>query len=195
MDEALNTQLELLYDSIGRTVETNIAKVPAKVFASRRFHAVEQDFRGGRSDRQLENDIQLLIHNICSLEAELRHWARKTCRGVSHVEEAASTSRDLKLLFDLWNRKKHRAVNRNGGYTKLNPQLTNFNAQFCLTTGNDGACSYTCTPYGKQTVRGAGGVVTTADIVDGNGNFIAEFQKVAWRAVDVWTRLIAKLKR
>src|SRR5690242_16385433 len=102
----LNRQIELLYDSIGRTVETNISKIPPKRHASHKGVAIMQDFRGARTDAQIENDIQLMIHNICSFEAELRTWAKKSARGVSQVEQVSESSRDLRLLFDLWNRKK-----------------------------------------------------------------------------------------
>jgi hypothetical protein len=198
---ALNKQIELLYDSIGRTVETDITKIAPAVHASPRGVAIMQDFRGGRTDAQLENDIQLIIHNICSLEAELRGWARKGCRGVSHVEQAFQSSADLKLLFDLWNRKKHCGVDRKGGFTGRHPALTNFNAQLVLGTPGTGAGTsfYTCAPNGRQTIgtsgTGAGVVAVNADIVDEDGNYIDEFQRVAARAVDVWLRLVTKLTR
>src|SRR3954466_2240912 len=76
MDELLAKELELLFAALGKTAEFNLHKTPPQVYKSNKGVLLHQDFRGGRSDADIENDIQLVIHNIGSLFDYLRAWAR-----------------------------------------------------------------------------------------------------------------------
>jgi hypothetical protein len=63
MSDSLAKELGLLYASIGKTADYDLRKTPPTVHQSDRGVLIHQDFRGGRSDEEIENDLQLVIHN------------------------------------------------------------------------------------------------------------------------------------
>jgi hypothetical protein len=193
MDDSLATELRLLYTAIAKTAEFDLSKSPPTYFRSDKAHGVFQDFRGGRSDEDLQNDIQLVIHNIGSLFDHLRAWARAGARGVDNVERTIQASRDLQIIMDLWNLKKHHGHDRKGGWSKLFPRLANYTSHLRVKAASgERAASYAITAAGPMSTRG-NHVVVTADVLDSTGARIGDFHDIAARAVEAWKQLINKL--
>ena len=76
MNESLGKEIELLYASVGKTAEFDLHKTPPQIYKSDKAALMLQDFRGGRTDADIENDLQLVTHNIGSLFDHLRAWAK-----------------------------------------------------------------------------------------------------------------------
>lgn len=194
MDESLAKELRLLYRSIGRATVADLTKVPITQYRSNRGYGMFQDFSGGRSPEDLEIDIHSVIHSLSSLFDHLRAWARSGARGVDNVVVAVRASRDLQIIMDLWTLKKHGNHNRNGGWSKLRPTLTNIAARMKITArAGQGVASYFITPDGKQHATPGSFVVTTADVIDGKGQKIGDFHEIATSAIEAWKQLISQL--
>ncbi len=192
----MEKELDLLYAAVRATMERSIHTVPPKIYRSEKGFLMHQDFRGDRSDADLENEIHLLIHNIASLRDHLRRYAREGAKGVERVDDTIKRSRDLQIIIDLWNTKKHSKPDRSGGYSRLQPRLENAKATMRLTAKSGHAAFYTAPPGGpQQATPGATRVITTADVVDRSGNRVDDFDAIATRAVDAWKALLTELNR
>jgi hypothetical protein len=190
-------RLGRLYAALGETIESDLTKFPATVIKTPTSCAIYQDFRGGRTDEQIENLLQSLIANIASLEGYLRQWAKKSGRGVCHVADAFNGSLDLRIIKDLWNAEKHPGVHHQGGYSRKGPKLINVNGVNQLKVGpGKGWAAMTLGAGGVPVKHGTGTseVLFTGDVVDEHGNNLGELHVIADRGIQVWENLIARLQ-
>ncbi len=69
------------------------------------MHTMFCDFRDGRKDAELENDVHTVIANIAGLKDHLRHWCKAQGIDQNKVHDAIRASRPLQIIFDLEYRK------------------------------------------------------------------------------------------
>jgi hypothetical protein len=188
MDDPLITELRLLYNAIGKTAEYDLSKAPSQVYRSAKGVLVYQDFRGGHSDDDLQNDIELVIHSIGSLRDHIREWAKAGSRDAGKINEAIRRSRDLQIIMDLWNLKKHHTLTR-PEWSGLSPRLANFNSHLRLTTATGERHAF-WTPSASSK---GNHIVTTADVLNKDGGHIGDFHEIAGRALEAWKQLINRL--
>jgi hypothetical protein len=193
----IDKRLRLLYAAVGQTTDTNLANYPATLATTPHSRFVYQNFRGGRSDDELELALRTLIENIASLFGHLRHWAKSGAKGVGHVDEAFNRSLDLRIIADLWNSHKHPGECRNGGYSKKGPRLTEINSMMSLTAkGGEDATTLRLGAGGMPVCNkpGAARVIVTATVLDDKGNPLGDINDIADRAIEVWEVLIEQLR-
>jgi hypothetical protein len=187
----INRRLERLFVALKVTRRTDFEKFPAQVYASERSWFMYQDFRGRRSDAELELVANQLLSEIAHLEGYFRRWARGTSRGVEVVDETIRNSRELQIVIDLANRDKH-GGDAHKSRSRLNPSLKNIDSHFSLTAPGGGPASVLT--FGQmgipKTNHAEGGCVeVTADVVDGSGNFIDYLPRICSRAIQAWEHL------
>ena len=189
-EDNLVFRLQRIYAAIGAAKESDLNKVPPQVLVSKKGFGIFQDFKGGLSDADLSNIVHLLIQNIASLTNHARRWLANGGRDESLVDNLVSSSIDLQLCIDIWNREKHGGRARGGGLSRKAPKIVNVNRVLRLQPKSEQGSSVVVrvTPRGGMQKAGSGeaNVVVTADVVDEHGNKLGDVQHIAKRAVECW---------
>jgi hypothetical protein len=173
-----------------------MSHLPAKVICTPHVVGIIQDFSGGKSSAQLENDAHSLIQNLASLRDHIRQWARRTGRDKGKVEEAFRKSRALQIIQDLFDWDKHAGPPRDGGCSDPSPTLSNVSRVLRLQTQPKAGSRVTMT-------LGAGGIpriggdglaaaVVTGEVVDKDGKYFGDLFELALQAVQAWEDLLAE---
>ncbi len=68
----LEERIARMHAALGRTRVTNLARFPARVTNTPRWHGFFQEFRGGASPEDLMNDAFTLIANVACLRDHLK---------------------------------------------------------------------------------------------------------------------------
>lgn len=192
--EELLQRIHRIYSSIKAVEETDPNKLKATAITTGKCIVFFQDFRGGLNDAELSNLAHMLISNIANLHDHLRKWAVKNGKDKEKVNEAFNQSLELQIIQDLSDNDKHGYPSRNGGYSKIYPQLVNINRVMQLKPqakkgssagmilGAGGALKF----FGDGTAK----VIITGDVVDNKNNRIGDLYKIATKAVEAWEQLL-----
>ena len=197
MNIELSQRIHRIYSSIKAVEETDPNKLKAIVITTDKCIGVFQDFRGGLNDAELSNLAHTLICNIANLRDHLKKWAVQMGKGKEKIDETFTKSLELRIIQDLSDNDKHGYPSRNGGYSKISPQLVNINSVMQLkaqakkgstigmTLGTGGVPKF----YGDGTAK----AIITGDVVDNKNNRIGDLHKIATKAVEVWEQLLTDL--
>lgn len=191
----IHGRIRRLYAAIGAAQETDSQRLRGRIVQTDRWFFAENDFRGGLSDEELENQAQGLIYLLHHLKDPLKKWAIDNGMDPNRVERAIDASTDLQLIFDLSNHDKH-AGYKPPPHTRSgrNPRLTEIGRPMTLSVGpGAGSATMTMGPSGIPRIRttGAGyaAAVVTGTVVDGAGAVIGDLRQITAAALDAWEKL------
>jgi len=173
-----------------------MSKLKPKMTTDGKRVRVYQDFTGGMSEAELDNIVYSLVQNTANLHDHLKKWAAKNGKDKSKIDETFRTSAALKIIYDLSNNEKHGYPPRRSGESGKSPRLGKTTRIFQLTTApTKSVTSMTLDPNGIPKVSGSGSakVVTSAGILDKDGNVIGDLYQTALKAIETWERLLSDL--
>jgi hypothetical protein len=202
VDDALRLRLDKVYRAVGATIEDDLSTFQPSVSETAipgggKVVAVFQDFRAGRTDDDLQKDIEYAVDKVAHVKDPLARWAKTNGKDASKVEEAVRRSVHLQVVIDLANAEKHGAHDRKGGHSGRLPRLTELCRVMRLSTGAtpNSSAAVEITPRGlvpQLMGSGSASVVTTAKIVDNAGAEIGDLADYLEQAVAVWERLLTE---
>jgi hypothetical protein len=144
------------------------------------------------SEAEISETLHALIHNIASFHDHLQKWGER--HGVSRdsIYNFFKSSLDFCVVRDLWNNDKHGyPPDRNDGWSRKAPRLTNAHTVCQLATGSAANSSAVLTlgkggmPVAKTKGSGSVGVVLTGDVLDKNGGGLGDSHKFIEAALRV----------
>jgi len=194
-DDLLRNKIRRIYAALDACEERDMSKLPARVIESPGRITLKQDFSGGASPEELENDAHTLIHNIANIEDVLLMWAKKNGHERTTVLGFRRGSEHLQVLKDLSNADKHGWPPWNDGHSGLAPRLTGVHREMILRTQPKGGSTICITQSSNGSLMplgdGEGLVVTTADIIDRDGRQIGSLHEFCVAAIEVWESALA----
>ena len=194
MNTELSQRIHRIYYSIKAVEETDPNKLKATVITTGKCIGVFQDFRGGLNDAELSNLAHMLISNIANLHDHLRKWAVKNGKDKEKVNEAFNQSLELRIIQDLSNNDEHEYPPRNGGYSKIYPQLVNINRVMQLKPqakkGSSAVMTLGANGVPKFLGDGTHKAIITGNVVDNKNNRIGDLHEIATKAVEAWEQLL-----
>jgi hypothetical protein len=143
------------------------------------------DFGGNEAD--VANVADLLVDNIACLKDHLRAWCRANGRPFKG-EELINSNRDVAIVHDLWNIRKHAELNRAPRSGSM-PQLKNLRRGITSGGGRlvldvDQATGGFTKP---QVSDGANpSLIISGQVVDEHGNQLGSFQAICESAIAAW---------
>ena len=184
-----------LYAAVDSTVERDMSKLPAKVISTEKVWGVFQDFSGGQSSEDLENDFFGIINNLANLEYLLEKWAHHNGRDKTKVHTVFTASRPLRIVHDLWNWNKHGPYrSKRDSRSGLSPTIRNIHRVMQLQTQavKGSRVGMTLGPGGIPHISGDGSAeaLITGDVVDSMGQHIGDARKIILDAVTDCERLM-----
>jgi hypothetical protein len=195
MSGELAARVRRIYAAIDAVQEFDLAKVPATVISTPRFHGVMQDFRGGMSEEQISNAAHILIYNIANLRDHLSRWVKSNGKDAGKVDVTFAGSLELRILKDLSNNDRHGPPDRPGN-SKLWPWLKDVNRVMRLAPRpvKGSVVVVTIGATGRTNVLGDGSasVVITGQVADQSGKIIGDLFEMELKAVQVWEALLAE---
>ena len=193
-------RLSLIYTAIDLVFEADLTKFPPTVIEDEDRVVMRQDFRGGRSDAEIENLARSVIANIASFRNHLRRWAAQNDRDQNRVDQAFSESFPLQVITDLWNAFNHSGPPRDGGHSGKAPKLVDVNPLFRWSGGEAPrsvvVLSSPGAPAPTMSVSSSGstGVVITGKVVDSDGAFIGDLHKLEVEAIEAWDQVLREFE-
>lgn len=194
VDDDLNSRVQCLYTAIEATQETDISKFVPTVTSDGKHVCFYHDWRGGRSDPELDNTIHILIYNIANLKDLLEKWADQNGKDKTRVYAAFKNSLALRIIKDLSNNHRHGYNPRKLGNSRRSPRVDNITTVMQMTTKPEKGSLVSLTFDGQGVPRVAGSgtakVIITGDILDRDGNKIGDLHKTLLEAVEVWESVL-----
>jgi len=132
--DELTNRIKRIYTAVDAVVETDISKLKPKIIKHGKRTGFYQDWTGGRSNAEIENNAHILIHNVASLKDHLKKWAKNNGKDKNKVDDAFNNSQVLRIIQDLWNNDKHGYPPRDGGYSGMSPRVDKINTIMRMTT-------------------------------------------------------------
>jgi len=195
--EELLARLQRIYASVDAMEEFDMTKLPGTVRQDEGFISVSQDFTGGLSAAEIENTAHAGIHNIANLDNHLIGWARRNGVDDTKIKEAIEASDSIKKIKDLSNNDKHGYPPRDGGLSRVSPQLLNIRRVMQISTGGEAGSSIAMTlgPDGVPSVVSRGSAsaraVITGDVVDKDGNRLGDLVVIETAAITDLEKVMA----
>lgn len=189
MSDSIEFRLARIQAAIGSTREADIAKFPPRVYRSDRAFGMEHDFRGGYTDAMLAVEANKLIAEVASVYYHVSGKASEH-GGKERIRAVFQNSLILRIVDDLWNRDKHRGDKRDGGASKLNPRIVEYERPLQLGGGPGSSAMLTVGRDGRPIVRTTGSgtaeVVVTGTVVNDKGEVIGDLRNILTQAIAVW---------
>lgn len=194
IDDDLISRVHCLYTAIKATEETDISKFMPIVTSDSKRVCFYHDWRGGRSDAELDNAIHILIYNIANLRDLLKKWADQNDKATTKVDDAFKNSLALRIIQDLSNNYRHGYDHKRHSHSSKSPRVDNITTVMQMTTKPEkgSIVSLTFNRQGVPRVVGSGTakVIITGDILDRNNNKIGDLHKTMLEAVEVWESVL-----
>jgi hypothetical protein len=181
MNTELLERIQRIHAAVGSTAERDFSKFPARVYQSQRGRLVMQDFSGGRSEAELTNVLQSLIHNVASFHDHLQKWGERHGIERGAIHRTLRTSGEFCIIRDLWNNDKHGYPPRDAkGWSGQAPYISNVRGRMRLTSRTGNSVSMTMGAQGEPIVSddGSSRVLVTADVRDKNGNSLGDADRI-----------------
>lgn len=190
MDAAVLIRIRRLHAALGRVLERDLSKFPARICASGGARVMVQDFSGGATEVQLSDALQGVIHNVASFHDHLQEWGRHHRVSTESIHNYMKNSREFCIIRDLWNNEKHGGYPpRRDGWSKMAPRVQAARRVMRLTTGPkcNSTVGLTIGNNGQPIAWGDGRaeVVVTAEVVDRQGNGLGEAHELIEKSVRV----------
>lgn len=178
MDPELLDRIRRLHAALGRVVQRDLTKFPARIHVDDRCVALVQDFSGGATEAELSDTLHSLIHNIASFHDHLQKWGGRHGVSEESVHNFLRESSDFCVVRDLWNNDKHGYPPRNDGWSRKAPRLLGARCMCRLATRaeKNSAVRMTLGRSGRPITSGDGSssVIITGEVVDKNGSGLGE---------------------
>ncbi len=163
-----------------------------------------QDFRGGRTQEQLEIDAATIINEIMGIRDRTKKWLIASAGNAARVDDFIKSDMAVALVHDLANTEKHGELDRppfSGHRPKLLPvDRVMANIYDPVTKTYARASQFWGPAINNQTgqLANKGGstgmeVVLHCDIQDESGNKIGELNKVLADAIHSWEQFLKSL--
>ena len=179
MDPDILQRIHRLHVAIGRSIQPDVSKLPARIIDRNALRTVMQDFTGGKSEADLSETLHGLIHNVASFPDHLQKWGQNHAVSEDSIRNFMKASFDFCVVRDLWNCDKHGDYKPgNTEWSRRSPRLLNVtsilelkpapakNSKVGIMMGKDGRP----VKFGD----GSSYVVVTGDVVDGNGGGLGQ---------------------
>ena len=190
----LNSRVQRLYTAIEATQETDIGKFMPIVTSDGKRVCFYHDWRGGRSDAELDNAIHILIYNIANLRYLLKKWAAQNTKVTAKVDEAFENSLALRIMQDLSDNHRHGYNPQRNNKSGKSPRVDNLDTVMQMTTEpkKGSTVRLTVDHQGRPLPAGSGTakVITTGDILDKDNNKVGDLRKTMLEAVEVWENVL-----
>ncbi|MDA0733248.1 MAG: hypothetical protein O2909_04655 [Chloroflexi bacterium] len=197
MDTDLTQKIRRMYAAIGAAEEVDLTKLKGTVIENKNVTGVFQDFRGGRSNEQLENDVFTLINNIAFLRDHLIKW--HVAQGLGETEARVKVDSELDsrpsilIMRDLSNNEKHGYDASKRSFSGKHPKIVSVQRVLRMTTQpqKGSFVGMTLNRDGTPRIMGDGSAkaVTTGEIVDNSGNRLGDLNDLATEAVEGWEEI------
>ena len=188
--DELTLRIQRIYEAIDAVVETDMSKLKPKIIKDGKRIGVYQDFTGGRSDAEVENNAHILIYNVANLKDHLRKWADNNGKDKGKVNAAFRSSQALKIIKDLSNNDRHGYDPSKKGNSRKSPRIEKISTVMQMTTKSEkgSVMSLKLDQQGRPVITGSGNakVIITGDILDRNGNKIGDLYNTVLEGVEVW---------
>jgi len=187
----LERKLRQMYAAMSSVISNDMSMVQPVVNANDGYVFVSLDFNKNSDEISLYNNATLLIANIASLKDYLKVWCKRNGKAFNG-DNLINSSKSVALIHDLWNTDKHVELTspRSGHKPKLSNVKTCMRISGGTSDGSGGAFSFD-PRTGKLEISttGDGSVLLVLDsqILDENGNFIADFVQTCEEAVEAWS--------
>ena len=135
MDGDINSRVRRLHAAIGVAFDPKVEGYKPKVLVTDKVKVWQQDFRGGASEEEIQNDAFTLIGHIASFRDHLRKWAPTKQINKENVDNILFASPDYCIVTDLNNREKHAGHDRSGGRSKKEPRVVEIDKALQLGAG------------------------------------------------------------
>jgi len=194
-DDDLISRVHCLYTAISATEETDISRFMPIVACDGKRVRSYYDWRGGRSDEDLDNTVHILIYNIANLRDLLSKWAHQNGKATTKVDDAFENSLALRIMKDLSNNHRHGYdPERRHSHSGKSPRVDNITTVMQMTTGPEKGSTVRLTVDGQGVPRVAGSgtakVIITGDILDRDNNKIGDLRKTMLEAVEAWESVL-----
>jgi len=149
--------------------------------------SVRHDFQGGLTRAEIENMASNVNRAIADLKDYVNKWATAHGHPRDAGEVVVQSSLELSLIVDLTNFDKHGGHGRNGGSSKLFPELKNLRRGLRITAGGaPGAMAMMqVLPTGAINTVGDAAVTVLGDVCLRDGRQI-EMGYVQQPAIEAW---------
>ena len=156
------------------------------------------DFRGDQTDEELSNVVHTAISNIAHLKDHLRKWARNNQADVNLIDTAIANSQALRIVIDLANADKYGGTERDGGYSKLNPRISDIGRALRLKTRPvaGSMVAFTLSPDGTPKIMGDGSaaVEVSGRVVGEDGTAIGDLRDIVVEALAAWQTVLVAFR-
>jgi hypothetical protein len=173
-----------------------MAKLKPKVIKDSKRVAIYQNFSGGRSNAQIENNAHILIYNVANLKEHLRRWADNSGKDKAKVNAAFRGSQALRIVKDLSNNDRHGYDPTKKGNSGISPRIDKINTIMQMTTRPEKGSfiGLTLNRQGRPKIIGDGSakVIITGDILDRNGNKVGDLHETLLKAINDWEIVLAE---
>jgi len=154
------------------------------------------DFSGGLSPAQLQNRAMQVVYLVAHLPDHLRAWAKHRGLDPNQIDNAVSSSEELKILIDLSDADKHGGERRDRGRSGLGPRLRGVARALRLEGGSPASITVT--------VRGSGAELTevesnfaaeiSGEVVDAAGTHIGDLMQLVTTGLSTLESLLSRLQ-
>jgi len=194
LSDELILRIQRIYEAINAVVETDMSKLKPKIIKDDKRIGFYQDFTGGRSGAEIENNAHILIYNVANLKDHLRKWADNNGKDKAKVNAAFRSSQALKIIKDLSNNDRHGYDPSKKGNSRKSPRIDNINTIMRMTTKPEKG-SFTGLTLNRQGVPkiigdGSAKVIITGDILDRDGNKIGDLYETLLKAISDWEKVL-----
>ena len=173
-----------MHAAIGATEDADLSKF-SSVDMQPGLQGVFADFRGDETKEELSNIVYSAISNVAHFKDHLRGWARRNHRDVKLIDEAITGSRELRIVIDLADADKHGGTRHDGGYSKLNPGISDLEQALRMRTRSRVGITLS---GGELRVVGDGSaaVEITGPVVAEDGTVLGDLREIVVAAVSAW---------
>lgn len=190
MDPDILKRIQRLHVALGRVVEHDLSRFPARIVEDSRGRLIAQNFSGGRSEADLSETLHGLINNIASFHDHLQKWGDQNGVNRESIHNFLKDSFDFCVVRDLWNCEKHGEYQSgNKGWSKKAPRLRNVRCTLKLKTrpAQNSTVGVTMAKDGSPLKFGDGHacVVITGEVVDRCGNCLGGADNFIEKALKV----------
>ena len=202
MTEAeIKNRLARVYAAFGDKTNLKPEDFEPEVQSSEDGFTLTQDFRGGRSQEDLDGDAASIINEIMGIRDRAKKWLRNSGGDDSKVDTFIKSDQAVSLVHDLANTDKHGELD-GPPFSGHKPNLVKVDRfatlKYDRSTGTYAKSGQIIgAPFDFQTgeISGSGTssdmeVVLGSDIHDENGNKIGELQKVLPDAIYKWEQFL-----
>ncbi len=184
-DQELTNRLKRIYAALGDVTNLDIDMAPPTAWADERSFGIFQDFSGGKSQDQFDNEVTLVLSAFAWLPDRARAWLKSKGEEKRDVNTFMESTLSVALMWDLANVDKH-GKSGHTTFSGKSPRLLNARRVMRMT----GSGLFIMTPGGSQHTRGKNNLVLTGEVMDQDGTKIMDFDDLIDEALLAWEQFL-----